>query len=131
MKYLSQKMLTKLNLSSEELNYERYHYPCPVIQKRLHAIYIKAVTGFSNEMVGLAVGSHRNSIFHWLKTYQHDGLQQLMNKNYRPTALNCNSTPIRSLKRSPAIFPAASQKRCSRSSKQRASKEVGCGYGHG
>lgn len=80
-------MLTKLNLSSEELkelNYERYHYPCPVIQKRLHAVYMKAVTGFSNEIVALAVNSHRNKVSLWVKAYQNGGLQALINKN-------CNS----------------------------------------
>jgi len=48
-------MLTKLEISSGELarlNYERYHYPCPVFQKRLHSIYIKAMSGLSNEDVG-------------------------------------------------------------------------------
>src|SRR5690349_3517220 len=78
-------MLTVKNLNSEELmalNYERYHYPCPVIQKRLHAVYIKAVTGFSNEMVAIAVDSHRNMICQWVKAYQQGGLEALMSNNY-------------------------------------------------
>jgi transposase len=80
-----QKMLTKLDLSCEELNelnYERYHYPCPLVQKRLHAVYIKATTGLSNEMVGLAVDSQRNRVSLWIKTYQNGGLEALMEKNY-------------------------------------------------
>jgi len=47
-------MLTKLEISSEELarlNYERYHYPCPLVQKRLHSIYIKAMSALSNDDV--------------------------------------------------------------------------------
>src|SRR5215211_1004814 len=78
-------MLTKLNLSSEELdalNYERYNYPCPQVQKRLHAVYIKAITGLSNEMVALAVSSHRNPVALWIKTYQNDGLEALMENHY-------------------------------------------------
>jgi len=45
-------MLTFLKLSAEELarlNYEKYHYPYPLVQKRLHCIYIKAAFGYSNE----------------------------------------------------------------------------------
>ena len=48
-------MLTKLEISSEELakpNYDRYYYPCPLVQERLHSIYIKAISGLSNEDVG-------------------------------------------------------------------------------
>ena len=39
-------------LNAEELaqlNYERYYYPCPIVQKRLNAVYIKASTNFTNE----------------------------------------------------------------------------------
>src|SRR5215211_5955398 len=78
-------MLTKLNLSSgelEALNYERYNYPCPQVQKRLHAVYIKAITGLSNEMVALAAGSHRNRVSLWIKTYQNDGLEALKENHY-------------------------------------------------
>lgn len=85
MNYHTQKMLTKLNLSSEELNalnYERFYYPCPQVQKRLHAVYIKATTGLSNEVVALAVDSHRNRVSIWIKNYQNGGLDALMQNNY-------------------------------------------------
>ena len=78
-------MLTKLTLNPEEmrrLNYERYHYPCPIVQKRLHAVYIKATTQLSNEMVALAVGSHRNKVSLWIKTYQSEGIESLMRTGY-------------------------------------------------
>lgn len=78
-------MLTKLTLNPEDLrrlNYERYHYPCPIVQKRLHAIYIKATTQLSNEMVALAVGSHRNKVSQWIKTYQSGGIEALMRTGY-------------------------------------------------
>ena len=40
-----------LNLSKTEiqrLNYERYHYPDPLVQKRIQAVYLihNAITGF-------------------------------------------------------------------------------------
>ena len=78
-------MLTELTLSSKELdalNYERYHYPCPRVQKRLHAVYIKATTRLSNEIVALAVGSHRNRVAIWIKTHQQDGIEALLQNHY-------------------------------------------------
>lgn len=85
MKYHSQKMLTRLEISSEELarlNYERYHYPCPLVQKRLHSIYIKAVSGLSNEGVGRLTDAHRNSISEWVNLYQQKGIDALLKVNY-------------------------------------------------
>ena len=38
-----------LNLSEaeiEKLSYERYAYPHPMIQKRIFAVYLKAVSGY-------------------------------------------------------------------------------------
>jgi transposase len=78
-------MLTRLKLSPEELNklnYERYHYPCALVQKRLHAVYIKATTNFSNEVVAIIVSSHRNKIAQWIKDYQSGGIEQLMKLGY-------------------------------------------------
>src|SRR6059058_4598714 len=78
-------MLTKLEISSEELtklNYERYHYPCPLVQKRLHSLYIKAVSGLSNEGVGKLTDAHRNSISEWVNLYQQGGIDALLKVNY-------------------------------------------------
>jgi transposase len=85
LKYHSQKMLTTIEISSEELtrlNYERYHYPCPLVQKRLHSLYIKAVSGLSNEDVGKLTDAHRNSISEWVKVYQQGGMEALLKVNY-------------------------------------------------
>jgi transposase len=85
LKYHSQKMLTTLQISSEELrklNYERYHYPCPLVQKRLHSIYIKAVSGLSNEDIGKLTDAHRNSISEWVHLYQQGGIKALLQVNY-------------------------------------------------
>ena len=78
-------MLTTLQISSEELsklNYERYHYPCPLVQKRLHSLYIKAVSGLSNEGVGNLTDAHRNSIMEWVKLYRQGGIEALLKVNY-------------------------------------------------
>jgi len=78
-------MLTVLKLSPEELarlNYERYHYPCPIVQKRLHCIYIKSALGYSNEKTGLLMDAHRNSVSEWIYTYQHGGYDAIVQVGY-------------------------------------------------
>ena len=73
-------MLIKLMLSSEELaklNYERYHYPCPIIQKRLHTVYIKASTPSSNKEISIIVSAHPNSVGQWITTYKENGFDEL------------------------------------------------------
>jgi len=40
----------------QQLNYERYYYPCPIVQKRIQAVYFKATTTMTNEVIGLLVG---------------------------------------------------------------------------
>ena len=73
-------MLTKLMLNFEELaqlNYERYYYPCPIVQKRLNAVYIKASTNFTNEKVSLLARVHYNSVGQWIAIYKENGFDGL------------------------------------------------------
>ena len=77
--------MLQINLSKVEiqrLNYERYHYPCPVVQKRIHAVCIKATTRMSNEMIGALVDLHRDSVDDWIKTYEKSGFNALCQFNY-------------------------------------------------
>jgi len=77
-------MLLK-NLSETEiqrLNYERYYYPCPIVQKRINCVYIKATTDISNEMIGILVGLNRDSVGDWVRRYQQGGLEVLCHINY-------------------------------------------------
>lgn len=79
------KMLTEFKLSSEELaklNYERYHYPCPVVQKRLHCLFIKASLGLSNSEIGNLMDAHRNSIREWVNIYKQGGFDAIIKVGY-------------------------------------------------
>ena len=74
-----------INLSETEiqqLNYERYYYPCPTVQKRIHAIYIKSTTEMSNEMIGSLVGLNRDSVGDWIIRYQQCGFDAICGFNY-------------------------------------------------
>ncbi|KAA6305352.1 hypothetical protein EZS27_042996, partial [termite gut metagenome] len=64
-------MLIQMNLSEEEirlLNYKRFREDNPLIQKRLHAVYLKSQMSLSNEYIGLIVDAHRNSRVNALKS---------------------------------------------------------------
>ena len=84
------KMLTKLMLDSEELarlNYERYYYPCPVVQKRLHSVYIKAISNLSNKEICHITGSHPNSLSKWIAAYRQEGFDGLCKADH-----HCNQS---------------------------------------
>lgn len=77
--------MLRLNLNEEEiqqLNYERYHYPSPIVQKRIHAIFIKATTTMSNQMIGEIVGLKYHAVSKWIHAYQQAGLEALYQFNY-------------------------------------------------
>jgi transposase len=74
-----------INLSTSEtvlLNYERYYYPCPVVQKRIHAVYLKAVLNKSDKEIGRIVDLHRNVVATWINAYQAGGLDALYKVGY-------------------------------------------------
>jgi transposase len=74
-----------LNLSKaeiEKLRYELYAYPEPIIQKRINCVYLKAVSNFSNRMIGLIAGLHYNTVAHWIAVYKSKGYEGLLTNNY-------------------------------------------------
>lgn len=76
-------MLT-LNLSKTEirqLNYERFHHPSPIVQKRFHVIYFKSMNYCHKEISKLA-SVHSNSITNFIKLYIAGGIDALKELNY-------------------------------------------------
>lgn len=75
----------QLNLSEaelERLRYERYAYPCPMIQKRIFAVYLKAAFTFCNELIGRICGLHANTVAHWVRVYEREGYEGLLTNGY-------------------------------------------------
>ena len=86
-----------LNLSDAEiqqLNYERFYYLCPIVQKRMHVVYIKATTEFSCTMIGHLTGLNSRTVSYWIKAYQKSGIDALYEFNYgtNKSELECYST---------------------------------------
>lgn len=66
----------------EKLNYERYAYPQPMVQKRIFSVYLKAVLNFSNVNIGLITGLHPNMVSYWIGVYKEKGFDGLLTNNY-------------------------------------------------
>lgn len=78
-------MPTLLNLSEaelERLRYERYAYPCPMIQKRLFAVYLRAVTDYPYRQIGFICGLHENTVAYWVGVYQQHNYEALLVNHY-------------------------------------------------
>jgi len=65
----------------QRLNYERFHYPCPIVQKRIHAVYFKTF-GMSNKEIGKLTGLNREIVGDWIRAYLAGGLEALCQLNY-------------------------------------------------
>ncbi len=64
-------MLT-LHISEAEikrLNYERYHNPNTIVQKRCHALYIKSQFSFTHEKIGRIVGIHKDTVTDYIRMF--------------------------------------------------------------
>jgi transposase len=66
----------------ERLSYERYAYPHPMIQKRIFAVYLKAISGYCDQQIGFITGLHANTVSHWVAVYQLEGYQGLLSNHY-------------------------------------------------
>lgn len=76
--------MLQLNISDAEiqrLKYERYHYPCPLVQKRIEAVYFKTF-GMSNKMIGKLTGLNREIVGDWICAYLAGGFDALCQYNY-------------------------------------------------
>lgn len=65
----------------EAANYERFHHPSPIVQKRMHVIFLKA-HALPHQMIALMAGLHPNSVTNTLHTYAQAGLDGLKTLRY-------------------------------------------------
>jgi hypothetical protein len=119
-------MLIQMNLSEEEiraLGYKRFRALNPMIQKRLHAVYLKAKLGLSNAFIGEVPDARRNSVDTWIAGYREGGLKGLTTLNYRKreSELACYGEEIKS-KFSEEMIPSVA----TFSQKKRKKENAGC-----
>lgn len=69
----------KLTIDQEvldQINRQRYEHPLPMVQKRLHAIYLRAQGKKYNEIAQI-VGSSQASVGNWIRLFKNSGLTGL------------------------------------------------------
>lgn len=66
----------------DRLNYERYYYPCPLVQKRLHALYLKSSTSYGHGEISKIVGISPNSVTTYIRLWNTGGFEAVTKVNY-------------------------------------------------
>lgn len=65
------------------LNYQRFYYPCPKVQKRLHAVYLKlSQSHFSCTEIGTLIDLNKKTVSECIHLYQESGIESLYFNNY-------------------------------------------------
>jgi transposase len=67
-----------------ELDYERYHYPDPRVQKRMEMLYLKS-QGMSHGEICRLCRVTKTTLAKYLKTYRDGGIEGLKVFNYKGT----------------------------------------------
>ena len=97
----------------EQLNYERYHYPHPKVQKRMEALYLKALN-YPHHEIAKIVGVTPTTARGFFKCYQENGIEGLKNLNYHrpPSELvkHLDTLEIEFKERPPATINEAAQR---------------------
>ena len=77
-----------------ELNYERYHHPVPLVQRRMEVLWLKS-HGLPHEQIARLAGVSENTIRDYFLLYQGGGLDKLKEVNlYRPTSELAAHSPL-------------------------------------
>ena len=79
----------------EALNYERYHHPVPLVQRRMEVLWLKS-HGLAHELIARLAGVSENTMRDYFALYAAGGLDKLKEVNlYRPTgALEAHTTTL-------------------------------------
>lgn len=77
-------MTIRLEFTSEvlkELNYQRFHHPAPLVQRRMEALWLKA-HDLPHAQIAELVDIAENTLRDYLERYQQGGVEKLKELNY-------------------------------------------------
>jgi transposase len=79
----------------EALNYERYHHPVPLVQRRMEVLWLKS-HGLAHELIARLAGVSETTMRDYFGLYAVGGLDKLKEVNlYRPTSdLQAHATSL-------------------------------------
>ena len=67
----------------EALNYQRYHHPHPMVQRKMEALWLKS-QGLPHKQITHLTGISPNTLRAYLRQYQTDGIEGLKQLNFHP-----------------------------------------------
>lgn len=104
-----------INFTDEEietLQYERYHYPDPKVQKKFEVMYLKS-QNLSHEIIAQLAGVSSRTVQRYLNDYLAGGSERLKQNQYlgQPSALNAHAETLKDYfaKNPPATVAQARQ----------------------
>ena len=77
--------MLRIEFTAEEiqrLDYERYHHPHPGVQRRMEAVYLKAL-GLPRHEISRVAGIGENTLRGYLRDYQAGGIERLKEVRFR------------------------------------------------
>ena len=77
-------MTIQLPISKEDqaiLNYDRYHHPVPLVQRRMEALWLKS-HGLPHAQIATLVGVSENTLRDYFRRYAMGGIEKLKEVNY-------------------------------------------------
>jgi transposase len=77
--------MLKVEFTAEEiqrLDYERYHHPHPRVQRKMEAVYLKAL-GLPHHEISRIAGIGENTLRSYLREYQAGGIERLKEIRFR------------------------------------------------
>lgn len=77
------------------LNYERYHHPVPLVQRRMEVLWLKS-HGLPHELIAKLAGISENTMREYFQLYEEGGTEKLKEVNFcRPESeLNGHITSL-------------------------------------
>ena len=77
------------------LDYERYHHPCPQVQKRMEVVYLKS-QGLAHQEIARICRISRQTLVTYVHRYQDGGIGALKERHYQgqPSALNPHQSTV-------------------------------------
>lgn len=77
------------------LEYERYHHPSPLVQKRMEVVYLKS-QGVPHQEIARLCRLSRQTVVTILHLYQDEGIERLKHFHFagQPSALNAHQSPL-------------------------------------
>jgi len=91
--------MIRINFTDEEiatLNFERYHYPDPRVQKKIEVLWLKS-QGLSHETIAQLSGVCSRQVQRYLNEYVEGGIERLKQNHYTgsPSELNQHTETLR------------------------------------